>query len=171
MSAMFSTFETSHLLSGKKYKEVPEQAIISPLIEGGELYSQLTSTSHEEGCTSSCYDCIRDYSNQSVHQLLDWRLGLDIARLAKNSEAKIDFNISYWHDFLYGTINNMLTKNGYTTKHAEGTIIGEDPYGDKYVLIHPLWSEKHINKLIGRLNGVYKPLSIFGLSIINVSIR
>lgn len=154
-------------LSGKKYKEVPEQAIISPLIEGGELYSQLTSTSHEEGCTSSCYDCIRDYSNQSVHQLLDWRLGLDIARLAKNSEAKIDFNISYWHDFLYGTINNMLTKNGYTTKHAEGTIIGEDPYGDKYVLIHPLWSEKNINKLIGRLSGVYKPISIFGLSIIN----
>ena len=153
-------------LSGKKYREVPEQAIISPLNEGGEIYVQLTSKNHEEGCTSSCYDCIRDFSNQNVHQLLDWRLGLDIARLAKNKEAKIDFNVSYWNDFLFGTINNMLTKNGYTTNKAEGTIIGEDPYGEKYILVHPLWSEKYVNKLRGRLNGVYKPISIFGLSIV-----
>lgn len=152
-------------LSGRKYHDVPEQAIVSPLVEGGEVYEQLTSKSHEEGCTSSCYDCIRDYSNQSVHQLLDWRLGLDIARLAKDSKAKIDFSVTYWHDFVFGTINNMLISNNYTTKVAEGTITGNDPYGEKFILVHPLWSEKHVNKLIGKLNGVYyKPISIFGLS-------
>lgn len=154
-------------LSGKKYKEVPEQAIISPLIEGGEIYEQLTSDNHKDGCTSSCYDCIRDFSNQSVHQLLDWRLGLDIARLAKNCDAKVDFSISYWHDFLFGTINNMLIKNGYTTNYSEGTIIGEDPYGEKFIIIHPLWSEKYTNKLRGKLNGIYRPISIFGLSFLN----
>lgn len=151
-------------LSGKKYREVPEQAIVTPLVEGGEIYTQLTSKSHQEGCTSSCYDCIRDYSNQSVHQLLDWRLGLDIARLAKDSNAKIDFSVTYWHDFIFGTIKNMLEKNGYTARNAEGTIIGDDPYGEKYILIHPLWSERYINKLRGRLNGVYKPVPVFGLS-------
>lgn len=154
-------------LSGKKYHEVPELAIVNPLIEGGATYEQLTSKNHEDGCTSSCYDCIRDYSNQSVHQLLDWRLGLDIARLAKDSEAVIDFSVPYWHNHVFGTINNMLTKNGYKTKNAEGTIIGEDPYGEKFVLIHPLWSDKYINKLKGRLAGYYKPISIFGLSMLN----
>jgi hypothetical protein len=155
-------------LSGRKYHDVPEQAIVSPLVEGGEVYEQLTSKSHEEGCTSSCYDCIRDYSNQSVHQLLDWRLGLDIARLAKDSKAKIDFSVTYWHDFVFGTINNMLISNNYTTKVAEGTITGNDPYGERFILVHPLWSEKYVNKLIGRLNGVYhKPISIFGLSNLN----
>ena len=154
-------------LSGKKYKDVPEQAIVEPLIEGGEIYKQLTANGHEEGCTSSCYDCIRDYSNQSVHQLLDWRLGLDIARLAKDSRAKIDFSVSYWHSFVFGTIQNMLNKNGYKTKVAEGTIIGEDPYNEQFILIHPLWSETYVNRLRGRLNGIYKPISVFGLSSIN----
>lgn len=153
--------------SGKKYRNVPEQAIVKPLIEGGEIFNQLTSKSHKDGCTSSCYDCIRDYSNQSVHQLLDWRLGLDIARLAKDSRAKIDFSISYWNDFVFGTINNMLGKNGYTTKKVEGTIIGNDPYGEKYVLVHPLWSKQYVNKLMEKLNDVYKTISIFGLSRIN----
>lgn len=151
-------------LSGKKYRDIPGQAIVTPLIEGGEIYNQLTSKNHEDGCTSSCYDCIRDFSNQSVHQLLDWRLGLDLARLAKDSRAKIDFTVSYWHAFIFSTINNMLNKNGYTTKVVENTIIGVDPYGEKYILTHPLWSEKYVNRLRGKLNGFYKPISIFGLS-------
>ena len=151
-------------LSGRKYREVPWQAIVAPLTEGGEIYKQLTSKSHEEGCTSSCYDCIRDFSNQNVHQLLDWRLGLDIARLAKDSGANIDFSVSYWHNFVFVTIKNMLAKNGYTTTEAEGTIIGDDPYGQKFILTHPLWSEKYVNKLIGRLNGVYNPITVLGFS-------
>ncbi len=151
-------------LSGKKYREVPEQAIVTPLIEGGNVYEMLISKGHADGCTSSCYDCIRDFSNQSVHQLLDWRLGLDIAKLAKDSRAKVDFSVPYWNNFVFGTINNVLSKNGYTTKTAEGTIIGDDPYGEKFILIHPLWSEKYVNKLKGRLSGFYKPISIFGLS-------
>lgn len=154
-------------LSGKKYREVPELAIVSPLIEGGNVYEQLTSKGHATGCTSSCYDCIRDFSNQSVHQLLEWRLGLDIARLAKDNRAKVDFSVPYWHDFVFGTINNMLAKNGYTTNTAEGTIIGDDPYGEKFILIHPLWSEKYVNKLKGQLRGFYKSISIFGLSNMN----
>ena len=140
---------------------------MEPLVEGGEIYKLLTSKGHEEGCTSSCYDCIRDYSNQSVHQLLDWRLGLDIARLAKDSRAKIDFSVSYWHSFVFCTIQNMLNKNGYKTKVAEGTIIGEDPYKEQFMLIHPLWSESYVNRLINRLNGTFKPISVFGLSSIN----
>ena len=154
-------------LSGKKYKDVPEKAILEPLLEGGEIYTQLTSKDHSEGCTTSCYDCIRDYSNQNVHHLLDWRLGLDLARLAKDSDSKIDFSIPYWHDYIYGTINNMLQKNGYSTNLKEGTIIGVDPYGENFVLVHPLWSEKCIERLINKLGDYYKPVSIFGLSVFN----
>ena len=69
---------------------------------------------------------------------------------------------------MFGTINNMLIRNNYTTKVTEGTITGNDPYGERFILVHPLWSEKYVNKLIGRLNGVYhKPISIFGLSNLN----
>jgi hypothetical protein len=35
----------------------------------------------EEGCDSSCYQCIRDYQNARWHPLLDWRSGLDLLDL------------------------------------------------------------------------------------------
>lgn len=34
-------------------------------------------------CDSSCYLCLRDYSNRSWHALLDWRLGVDLLDLIR----------------------------------------------------------------------------------------
>ena len=47
-------------------------------------------------CRTSCPDCLRDFSNLPYHPILDWRLGLDIARLALDPAAPIDFSVSYW---------------------------------------------------------------------------
>lgn len=157
----------SNYLSGRRYKDIPKKAIILPLIENGEIYEKLTSNDHENGCTSSCYDCIRDYSNQSVHHLLDWRLGLDLARLAHDPKAKIDFTIKYWNDYINITINNVLLKHGYTVESCKGTLIGMDPYGENYCLVHPLWSSKSISKFTGPLPGTYKALSVFDISKMN----
>jgi Helicase conserved C-terminal domain len=38
-------------------------------------------------CDSSCCDCLRDYRNQSLHPLLDWRLARDLLRLIALGEA------------------------------------------------------------------------------------
>jgi hypothetical protein len=45
----------------------------------GTLASTYRKVSHV--CDSSCYSCLRDYGNVSVHGLLDWRLGLELAEL------------------------------------------------------------------------------------------
>ena len=157
-----------NFLSGRRYTNVPMEAIIKPLSEGGEIYNQLTSEEHQYGCTSSCYDCIRDYSNQNVHSILDWRLGLDIARLANNKEAIIDFSVLYWHEYIFSTIRNMLENNRYTVEEKHGTLVGNAPYGDRYVLVHPLWSEKQVDSLIQRIGKEYKPLSVFGITKLSV---
>src|SRR5207247_7688610 len=47
-------------------------------------------------CQTSCPDCVRDFSNLAFHNILDWRLGLDLARLALDPTAPIDFNVAYW---------------------------------------------------------------------------
>ena len=39
---------------------------------------------------------MRDYSNLAYHSILDWRLGLDMARLALDVAAPIDFSPDYW---------------------------------------------------------------------------
>jgi len=48
-------------------------------------------------CKTSCPDCLRDFSNLPYHSILDWRLGLDLARLALDPAALIDFTVPYWH--------------------------------------------------------------------------
>lgn len=47
-------------------------------------------------CMTSCPDCLRDFSNLPYHSILDWRLGLDLARLALDPHAPIDFSVAYW---------------------------------------------------------------------------
>lgn len=39
---------------------------------------------------------MRDYSNLAYHSILDWRLGLDMARLLLDTAAPIDFTPAYW---------------------------------------------------------------------------
>jgi hypothetical protein len=39
---------------------------------------------------------MRDYSNLAYHSILDWRLGVDLARLALDSAAAIDFFAAHW---------------------------------------------------------------------------
>ena len=51
---------------------------------------------HGALCRTSCPDCLRDFSNLAYHNILDWRLGLDLARLALDPNAPIDFSVPYW---------------------------------------------------------------------------
>ncbi len=56
----------------------------------------LVGPKHAGACTTSCPDCLRDFSNLAYHSILDWRLGLDLARLALDAAAPTDFTVSYW---------------------------------------------------------------------------
>jgi ATP-dependent helicase YprA (DUF1998 family) len=65
----------------------------------GPLVAQVDAQgnpSHGALCRTSCPDCLRDFSNLTYHNILDWRLGLDLARLALDPAAPIDFSVSYW---------------------------------------------------------------------------
>lgn len=37
-------------------------------------------------CDSSCYSCLRDYSNSRLHPLLDWRLAVDLSRVLRGAD-------------------------------------------------------------------------------------
>jgi hypothetical protein len=67
------------------------------------FYGPLVAQADPEGnplhgalCRTSCPDCLRDFSNLAYHNILDWRLGLDLARLALDPAAPVDFSVSYW---------------------------------------------------------------------------
>jgi len=60
------------------------------------FYAPLVAAAHAGTCQTSCPDCLRDFSNLAFHNILDWRLGLDLARLALDANAAIDFTVPYW---------------------------------------------------------------------------
>ena len=64
------------------------------------FYNYLVGQGHAgpgpNACMTSCPDCLRDFSNLPYHSILDWRLALDLTRLALDPTAPIDFNVPYW---------------------------------------------------------------------------
>ncbi len=102
------------------------------------FYGPIVNNPHRGDCRTSCPDCLRDYSNLVFHNILDWRVALDMVRLALDSTAAIDFTVSYWQglDFLaavpyFYAINLQQVQFG-------GLLAGRDGnYAE--IITHPLW--------------------------------
>jgi len=58
-------------------------------------HQQDGAVAHALECDTSCNRCLRDFANLAYHGLLDWRLALDMARLAADAKATIDL-VSPW---------------------------------------------------------------------------
>lgn len=153
-------------LSGRKYANVPFDAMIKPLLEGGYLYEHLLNPQHSDSCLSSCYDCIRDYSNQQNHALLDWRLGLDLARLSANDSAEISFNVDYWKDMLDKNLVYLLRKRHFKVKIKDELYLACDNSSQvRGIIVHPLWSTEYIYNLLDKYDiGNVDIISIFELT-------
>ena len=97
-------FISDTLENGAGYSTYPGQPIefeaLLQWLAGPDVLGRLSiraqPTDHGAACQTSCHDCMRDYSNLAYHSILDWRLGLDMARLALDAAAPIDFSPDYW---------------------------------------------------------------------------
>jgi len=138
-------------LSGNIYNDIPEKALINPLLENGRIYERLVENKHRQGCSSSCYDCIQDFGNQYLHPFLNWRLGLDVAKMAGVPKTQIDFNTIYWKDYLIDTLN-AFEKQFDGVKKIEGGLYMFLKKDKIYIIVHPFWSDKYVNDLCLKIN-------------------
>lgn len=129
-----------------KNPEIPQNSMLLPLVENGTEYKRLVFTSHLN-CNSSCYDCMNDYSNQNIHSILDWRLGLDLARLACNPDSYIGFSNEYWQGYIGSTVIHKIWGQGYEVVKKTDDVILLSKNNKQYLLTHPLWSKKYILRL------------------------
>lgn len=129
-----------------KNPEIPQDSMLLPLVENGIEYKKMVSASHQN-CNSSCYDCMSDYSNQNIHSILDWRLGLDLARLACNLDSYIGFSNEYWQGWIGSTVIHKMWGQGYEVIKKTDDVILLSKNNKQYLLTHPLWSKKYILRL------------------------
>lgn len=120
----------------------------------------IMSENHRSTCQSSCTDCIRYYSNQGEHGLMDWRLGLDLLKMLGNPDQMLFAEQSDSLESHLSTLSqddyqryflDELLVLSTRLANAGGINVVERSYGDlpgvydessniAYILIHPLWS-------------------------------
>jgi DEAD/DEAH box helicase domain-containing protein len=61
-----------------------------------EFYDRLIAPPHADVCDTSCPDCLRSYSNLAYHNLLDWRLAVDMAALALDPHLQLSLASPRW---------------------------------------------------------------------------
>jgi hypothetical protein len=82
---------------------------------------------------------VRDFSNLAYHNILDWRLGLDLARLALDTTAAIDFTVPYWAMLYSAVVPLDFTASGMQRITLAGMEAGKR--GNVIEIVtHPLWS-------------------------------
>jgi hypothetical protein len=129
-----------------------------------EMFSLAQSWSEDpqHGCDSSCYDCLRDYRNQSSHGLLDRKLALDLLGVLVNREAPVD-------DWLTGAFKMAerfcSTFQGWTATAAGGfPVCVNNEYGTAVILHHP-FTEMQPEWASESVLDAYEDLAAIGLTL------
>lgn len=103
-----------------------------------EFSGPITNNPHRDDCLTSCPDCLRDFSNLVFHNILDWRIGLDMARLALDSNAVIDFSVPYWQGLDQVAADPYFRAVGLQQVQFGELVAGQDGnYAE--IIVHPLW--------------------------------
>ncbi len=120
----------------------------------GSTASLWLEASHHHTCDTSCNRCLRDFYNLSYHGLLDWRLALDMARLATSSSAAIDL-VTLWDErenpwyIMLQSVAATMQRLGFQKPEKVNQLnfyVHKNPRR-KLIRIerHPLWTDEHPN--------------------------
>ncbi|MEW8232444.1 MAG: DEAD/DEAH box helicase [Candidatus Thiodiazotropha endolucinida] len=102
------------------------------------FYEPITSNPHRSDCRTSCPDCLRDFSNLVFHNILDWRVALDMSRLALDSNAVVDFSVPYWQGLDQIAAGPYFKAVDLQQMQFGGLVAGRDGcYAE--IIVHPLW--------------------------------
>jgi hypothetical protein len=104
------------------------------------FYNPLVNPVHESECASSCHRCLREYGNMAYHPLLDWRLALDMARLALDATAQIDLASGCWAPLMARTAGPFFQGLNLVPTVLGGLAAGVNAFTNEAVILtHPLW--------------------------------
>jgi DEAD/DEAH box helicase domain-containing protein len=147
-------------LNGKENIDVSEKVFISSMLNGGRIYNEILMTKEHKKCSSSCYDCLKDYYNQNVHGLLNWRVALDLASMANDSKIKLNFKQEYWEEYINDTLLTTLENklSGKRIFLKDSILISTGNVN--YLLTHPFWNDLKIQSIKNNIDVEIKELNI-----------
>lgn len=109
------------------------------------FYAPMVGHQHADACQTSCPDCLRDFSNLAFHNILDWRLGLDLARLALDPNAALDFTPQYWQALAGATSAAYFAAQPQWQSLTLAGVPAGRRNNHVEIVVHPLWSTRPNN--------------------------
>ncbi len=106
------------------------------------LLAPIIAASHANRCQTSCPDCLRDYSNLAWHNILDWRMALDLAHLALDASERVDFTTPHWRPLVSAATTPYFNALGWAATSLGGLPAARSGSQGEFI-VHPLWSNLH----------------------------
>jgi hypothetical protein len=104
-----------------------------------DFHEMLIGARHADSCDTSCPDCLRSYSNLQYHNLLDWRLAIDVASLALDPASPVSLRSPMWDRVAdIAALTLVGARPGYRQLTIAGLPAVTDG-ADVIILTHPLW--------------------------------
>ena len=125
------------------------ESLLRFVADGNEsLLHEILATHHADACQTSCPDCLRDYANLAWHCILDWRLAVDMARLAIDPNAPVSLTTPHWQPLTTATATSYFQSLGWTATTFAGlpaarSKIQKGGALDGVIIKHPLWADNH----------------------------
>jgi DEAD/DEAH box helicase domain-containing protein len=108
----------------------------------GSFLQEILAPHHANNCQTSCPDCLRDYANLAWHCILDWRLAVDMARLALDANAPIDLDLPHWRPLVASVVPPYFQALGWPRRTFAG-LPGAQSGNQGQFAVHPLWTANH----------------------------
>jgi ATP-dependent helicase YprA (DUF1998 family) len=104
-----------------------------------EFYDRLVAHSHADACDTSCPDCLRSYSNLAYHNLLDWRLAVDMADLALHPGVPLLLSSARWRRVTDQAAVTLEAARPGWRRTVFGGLPGLTDGTEAIIVTHPLW--------------------------------
>jgi DEAD/DEAH box helicase domain-containing protein len=132
----------------------PQQSTATKWMDSTVATGPLAHRPHGLDCDTSCNRCLRDFYNLPYHGLLDWRLALDMLRIATSGTAVIDLASQVggqenpWRnlvDPIQGTVAATMQRLNYQQVAPINGLTCYVHHNRRRIHIeaHPLWSASH----------------------------
>ncbi len=108
----------------------------------GSFLREILAAHHADPCQTSCPDCLRDYANLAWHCILDWRLAVDMARLALDANAPVDLTTPHWQPLVASVIPPYFDALGWAATTFAGLPAARSGLRGEFI-VHPLWGANH----------------------------
>jgi DEAD/DEAH box helicase domain-containing protein len=122
--------------------------VLSEIVSPGEentFAGSLVSPAHQTNCDSAGYDCLQQYRNMTYHGLLDWRLGLSLARCLSDPAFAVGVDGVFTEPELQGwPARARQAREGFCRSFGAdavdfGPLPGLRIGGRTVIVVHPMW--------------------------------